>query len=95
MDEDNRKDSIASDDMNCFDKLIELKKHKCTETDCEKPCTKIVKGNQSDKFYCNYHFNKEFKEGKIKRSSPSFSLFPIARILFKLGLVRKRTTKCQ
>ena len=76
-------------DMNCFDKIFELKNQKCNIEDCNSPCTKIVKGKTNDKFYCTKHFNEKVKNGEIK-STESISLrFGFANLLVKLGLVKE------
>lgn len=77
-------------DMDCFDKIFELKHQKCNISGCNDPCTKIVKGKEYDKFYCTKHFNLKVKNGEIKSEEFPSLRFGLAKLLVTLGLVKER-----
>lgn len=77
-----------SDEINCFDKLRLLKNAKCNIENCPRRCTSITKGNPNDKFWCRYHIKKAIKEGRVIKGPYDISLYPIAKLLVWLGIVK-------
>lgn len=76
------------DDTDCFTKLRLLKNHQCNVPNCIRPCTAITRGNTKEVYWCNFHLQNEVKEGRIIKRKYNFSLYPIARLLVYLGIVK-------
>jgi len=80
----------ANGDMNCFDRIFELRRQKCNENNCNSKCTHIVKGKMQDKFYCKRHFVQKVKKGEVESHMHLSFRYELAKLLVYLGFVKEK-----